>query len=401
MSSGAAWVPVARWELRRMLKRSDFLVSALITPLIGLGVVLGIGWFKAREAKKVQTVAVVSLDSSGRVTAETLDSLATFAWATPTEGTLDELRRAVDERRYDGVLVLPGSYAKADTARLIVRRPASWRAKLEKHLHERARFGRAEALGVDRAGLRAVDDSVRLGQETTRPVPKSSRADRLAAVVLLMLLIAALFTTVSYMSIGISGEKQARFTEVVLSAIPAQAWIDGKIVAYAAIGLAHAVLWVGSSAVMAMMFRVPLQVAVHPGTLAVTTLLFVLGMVVYIALYAMVLATIKDIQSTSKVQAYLYLLPMAPFIVFESVLRSPDSLWSIVISHVPFFSPFLLPMRASLGAVAAWEVPVAVVLLVVTGIGLRRAAGAAFRIGMLMYGKEMTLPELARWAKQS
>jgi hypothetical protein len=30
---------------------------------------------------------------------------------------------------------------------------------------------------------------------------------------------------------------------------------------------------------------------------------------------------------------------------------------------------------------------------------MRRAAGAAFRIGMLMYGKEISLPELWRWAR--
>jgi hypothetical protein len=32
---------------------------------------------------------------------------------------------------------------------------------------------------------------------------------------------------------------------------------------------------------------------------------------------------------------------------------------------------------------------------------LRLAAGHAFRIGMLMYGKELSLPELWRWARRS
>ena len=114
-----------------------------------------------------------------------------------------------------------------------------------------------------------------------------------------------------------------------------------------------------------------------------------------------VLATIKDLQSTSKFQAYLILLPVTPFLFLDGILESPDALWAVVLSLVPFFSPILMPTRIALGATATWEVWVSLAVLVVSTHFMRLAAGHAFRIGMLMYGKDLSLPELVRWAKES
>lgn len=69
-------------------------------------------------------------------------------------------------------------------------------------------------------------------------------------------------------------------------------------------------------------------------------------------------------------------------------------------SQVPLFSPMLMPMRMMVGAAQPWELALGLVLLTGSALLFRRAAGAAFRIGMLMYGKELTLPELWRWSRE-
>jgi ABC-2 type transport system permease protein len=203
------------------------------------------------------------------------------------------------------------------------------------------------------------------------------------------------------MAIGITGEKQARVTEVIVSAIPAQAWIDGKIVAFTIIGVAQAVLWVGTSALMPLFFPIPPPSGVNLAMLGVAAIMFLLGMVLYVGLFALILSTIKDLQSTSKIQAYLYFLPVLPFWFLEPAIENPDALWVVILSQIPFFSPFLIPGRMTVGGVAAWEIGLAIVLLVIGAWLLRRAAGIAFRVAMLMYGKELSLPELVRWARQA
>jgi ABC-2 type transport system permease protein len=59
----------------------------------------------------------------------------------------------------------------------------------------------------------------------------------------------------------------------------------------------------------------------------------------------------------------------------------------------------MIPLRLVLGAARSWEVVLALLLLVAACWVLRVAAGRVFRLGMLMYGKDMTLPELIRWAR--
>ena len=58
-------------------------------------------------------------------------------------------------------------------------------------------------------------------------------------------------------------------------------------------------------------------------------------------------------------------------------------------------------MRLLLADVAPWEVPLALVLLLLTIWLLRRAAGKIFATGILMYGKEPSLREIWRWAREA
>jgi ABC-2 type transport system permease protein len=397
------WVPVATWELTRTLKRKDFLFSVLIMPFISVAVIFTIGWFKKREADRVHRIAVVTVKPSGKWAETTLRPLEGFVWIAPvpSERSLEGLKRAVNERRYDGAVILSADYATRGGVELVVRRSApGWKSRLEEHLREQARLDRARALGLTAEALERIDAGVTTTELVTSPEGKVSRGDRLAAAVLTILLLMVVYVTASYMAIGITGEKQSRVTEVVVSAIAPQSWIDGKIVGYTVLGLAHALLWSAAALFVMILFRIPLPVGFNPAMLSVSVLLFIFGLLLYISLYALIMATIKDLQSTSKFQAYLYFLPLIPVFFVESVIKSPDAPWVMVVSQFPFFSPLMMPARLTVGGVSWWEIALALVLLAVAAYFLRRAAGTAFRIGMLMYGKELTLPELVRWAKQ-
>lgn len=398
------WVPVARWEAERTLKRADFLISVLLLPVIIGGAMAVAGWFGSREAKRVQKVAVVAYGHGGTVRLEPLPASPRYQWIVPPppDRSLDRLKQAVDERRYEGAVILPEGYAQKGGVQIIVRRSTpSWRRPLVEQLLAQARRERAAAFGVDTAGLRRLDAPLQPTEIVTTPAGGVTGRDRAAAVILMAVLMTSLFVTSAYMAIGITGEKQARVTEVIVSAIRPQSWIDGKIVAFTAIGMAQAALWVGSVALIPVLFHIPFPANMNPLVLAMSTTFFLLGLLLYISLFALILATIKDLQSTTKAQAYLYFLPATPFMFMEGVVRAPDAPWVMVISQIPFFSPFMMPLRMGMAAVQWWELALAIVLLVASAWLLRRAAGVAFRVAMLMYGKELSLPELMRWAKQS
>jgi ABC-2 type transport system permease protein len=398
------WLPVARWEAERTLKRGDFLFSVLALPVLIGGAMGVVGWFQAREAKKAQKIAVVAYDPGGAVRATPLPQAERYEWIVPppAERSLDALKRAVNDRRYEGAVILPESYADRGGVQIIVRRANnSWRRALTEQLTAQARRERAAAFGIDTAGLRRLDTPIQTSLIATTPAGRVTGPDRVASLALMVVLMTSLFVTSAYMAIGVTGEKQARVTEVIVSAIRPQSWIDGKIAAFTVIGIAQAALWIGSVALVPILFRVPFPANMNAGVLGMSTLFFLVGLLLFISLYALILATIKDLQSTSKAQAYLYFLPMVPFIFMEGMLRSPDAPWVMAMSQVPFFAPFMMPLRMGMAAVQPWELALSLALMLIAAWLLRRAAGVAFRVAMLMYGKELTLPELIRWAKVS
>lgn len=394
----AAWWPVARWELARVLKRPDFLISLALTPILAVG---GIGLMGAlaRTTKSTRTVAVVWPVG----VTDTLAARSGYRWTYPdgADATDAALRSALAAKRLDAAVRLPAGWERGEPAELLLRRdlPGAVSA-IGAQLRESARPRRAAAHGLDAAALAALDDSVRLRASVTVPGAGGSRADRIAAVVLVLSLLITIFATYSYLMIGVAAEKQARFTEVVVSAIPAQAWIDGKLVAYTLIGLIQLAVYVGSAVALAIGTRFPLPGGFSPAMVAGATLITLLGLVFYNALVALVMATMKDLQSSSSFQGSFVMLPFLPLVFLGPVLATPDAPWLSLVSMLPPCAPLLLPARMALGAVPTWEFALATVLLAAAAWLMRGAAGHAFRLGMLMYGKDVTLPELWRWSRE-
>jgi len=99
----------------------------------------------------------------------------------------------------------------------------------------------------------------------------------------------------------------------------------------------------------------------------------------------------------SKWQGNFIILPLIPLCFLGALVENPDSPAMMVLSQIPLLSPVMIPTRLVLGAAAWWEVALA--LLIAACVFMRLVAGRVFRLGMLMYGMDMTLPVLIRWAR--
>jgi ABC-2 type transport system permease protein len=386
---------VARWEVFRLVRRKDFIISTLLIPaLVVVGITVA-GLLKKRNDAKVTRIAVVHAD--GRVA--TLPELEGFEWLTEAHSR-DELAALVDGRKLDGAVVLPADLARADTIDALVRWPnQSWVPSVRRLLQKEVRIARADAEGLGGDALARLARPVELAERVTQSDGGGSRDDRRVAAGMIVLIVMSLFTSISYMGIGISGEKQSRVTEVIVSAITPQAWIDGKIAAYVTVGLGQALVWAMTGIGAIVFFTATLPGALSPVAAGVSRLFAGGGFAFFIAMFAMVMATIKDLQSTTKFQAYLLFIPFLPLMIMDQVIQNPDAPWVIAVSMLPIFSPMLVPARFAIGGIAGWELAVSFLLLLGGFYLMRAAAGHAFRIGMLMYGKEISLPELWRWSK--
>lgn len=74
--------------------------------------------------------------------------------------------------------------------------------------------------------LRPMALSVRIHEEGRRP---STTAEKAAAGLVIGLMLMGIFTGMGYQFVSITGEKQIRVTEMIISAVSPQQWMDGKI----------------------------------------------------------------------------------------------------------------------------------------------------------------------------
>ncbi|MDM7914166.1 MAG: ABC transporter permease [Candidatus Eisenbacteria bacterium] len=201
-------------------------------------------------------------------------------------------------------------------------------------------------------------------------------------------------------------DKNTRITEILLStARPFQIML-GKVLGIGAVGLTQYAVWAVIALAAATYLRTTYPAIaeasqVPAATIVFLALYFVLGFLLYAALYAAIGAIATSEQEAQQMQWPVTMLVAMPMLLMMAIVRDPDSTMSTVLSLIPFFTPVLMIMRLTAHPPAAWQLGLSVVLMAGSVIGMTWLAARVFRVGILMYGKRPTLPELLHWVRQA
>jgi len=134
-----------------------------------------------------------------------------------------------------------------------------------------------------------------------------------------------------------------------------------------------------------------------PGLLVAFVLFFVLGYFLYGSMYASVGAAVNTAQEAQTL-VFPVMTPLLLSVVFwPMVLAAPDSTLSVVLSLVPFFAPLLMFLRMAAVSPPLWQVALSMVLMLATIAVVTWASARIYRVGILMYGKRPTFPEIMKW----
>jgi len=66
---------------------------------------------------------------------------------------------------------------------------------------------------------------------------------------------------------------------------------------------------------------------------------------------------------------------------------------------VPFFAPLLMLLRILVEQPPLWQIALCIAIMLATIYGLLSLASRIYRVGILMYGKRPSWPELRRWLR--
>jgi ABC-2 type transport system permease protein len=209
------------------------------------------------------------------------------------------------------------------------------------------------------------------------------------------------------MARSIVEEKASRIFEVMLSVTRADDMLTGKLIGVGAVGLTQIAIWVaaavalsGSSlAAMLMSGDIKIQFTWMEGIFF--PVYFVLGFFLYSAFFSGLAATCETAQDLQMYITLAVLPTWTAFFMLPFLLRNPSAPWVVAASIFPPTAPLVMMPRMGLIAVPAWQVGLSVVLLVLCIWAVLWFASRLYRIGILMYGKRATLPELLRWLRYS
>ena len=238
---------------------------------------------------------------------------------------------------------------------------------------------------------------------------KESKAGGMAGIMLPFLLMFMIYITLIIYGVAVMRsvleEKSSRIMEVVLSSANATQMMAGKVIGVGAVGLTQILIWIASgfvlssgmiAAVRPFLKDVQLPWMVYVAFLA----FFLLGYLLYSTMYAAVGAMVNSEEEAQQMQ-WPVLLPLILCTVFAmSVIRDPNSQLAFWASMFPMTSPVIMFVRVAVQPqLPVWQLGLSIALLVLAIWGMVWLCSRIYRVGILMYGKRPTLPEILKWIK--
>jgi ABC-2 type transport system permease protein len=429
---------VVRREFVERVRTRVFVISTLLVPVLFVGVALLPGLMSG--GNRTTRVAVVDGSSAGVGTRfvealqhEKLEEqpgagpryhAQVFAAAGNVEAVRDSLiaktgfgrEHAADT--WDGVLVLTdatladgklvyygGNVGGMDTMRRLQRSLsqvlAAWR--LGKSGIDPALVGRAMA-PADLQTVKVSDGKL---------VGQSGEQSFLLAYGMGFILYIAILLYGQQTMTSVIEEKTSRIMEVLASSLTPFQMLLGKVLGVGAAGLLQMAIWGGSVLLLASqrehlvgllgmtaesVQNLPIP-EMPPLLLLVFLLYFALGFLLYGALYAAVGAMCNTIQETQQYALFITMFILVGFFAMFAVIRDPSSQIGATLSLVPFFAPFVMPVRWSMTSVAPVELALSLGLMLACLLACVWLAGRIYRTGILMYGKKPSLREVWRWIR--
>ncbi len=202
-------------------------------------------------------------------------------------------------------------------------------------------------------------------------------------------------------------EKTSRIFEVMLAIARPSDLLAGKLIGVGAVGLTQIAIWLVAGAAILI---TPFAAAILTGDLAMhfswveATLFpiyFVLGYLLYSSLFAGLAATCETEQ---ELQMYMPLAAAPTWLSFSLILlviNDSNSFWSVAASFFPPTAPVIMFLRMASEIPPAWQFAVSIALLLISIWAVLWISTRLYRVGILMYGKRATLPELLRWLRYS
>lgn len=203
-------------------------------------------------------------------------------------------------------------------------------------------------------------------------------------------------------------EKETRIAEILFSSATPFELMMGKLIGVGLAGLTQLAIWLTSAVAIITVVALQSDLSSVMGSIPTITplmvlyflLFFLLGFFIYASIFALIGSMVTTVQEGGQFSFPPMMLMLAAFYFTFAVVRDPNSSLSFWVSIAPFFAPITMPVRILSETPPFWQIGLSFLINASTIAGLVWLASRVYRVGMLMYGKRATIPEVWKWIRQ-
>lgn len=425
---------VIRREYLERVRTKAFWIGTLLIPFLFLALFV-IQIAAARKSSGVRTLAVVDL--TGKLYTPLAKELAEQAnpqaaqpatsssrhrgqgvqWVLQNRRvtgsiaeTKEALRKEVVQKKINGYLILDPTLLENDAAEYYSSTVSEFTAmnQLERALNrirlreKIASRGLPPSLGSElekRLDLKAF-------KVTEKGTAEEKGAGIIAAIIFFFLMYGTFFMYGYQVMRGVIEEKSNRIVEIIVASVRPTELMLGKILGIGLVGLTQYFVW---SLVATNLSLLGISGALASGEMGVPRipasmlgffiLYFLLGYFLYASVYTSIAAPFNTDQEAQQLAMIPMVLIISGIAIYPAVMNNPSGPVAVFFSLFPFTSSLIMFLRTSLSEPPTWQILASVVISLATTAALAWLAGRIYRVGILMYGKKPTVPEILRWVR--
>ncbi len=413
---------VIRREYLENVRRKSFVVSTLLVPLLmGAFFVLPVllALFVPDRPYKVAVVDQVG-GVAAEVTTALVDTLKNGDRKYVIESveatgdrfaTAREARIAAVQRgELDIVVAVPSSVLTDGKAEYVTREARNFNIfeRFTDVVSDAVVTRRLAAEGFDFARVKSLTEPVEMDMSRISATGELEEKNFLTEYGLVFIFVMILYMAILSWGVTISRsiveEKGSRVIEVLLSSLTPRDLMVGKLVGVGLAGMTQLSIWAlvglamsGYAASSAVAMLASMQIP--PAVFGYLMLYFLLGFLLYSALFMTVGAACSTEQDAQQFQGLITLPMIVPLMTLMLLIQNPASSFAVVLSMIPLFAPMMMLARIILLEPPMWQIALSVGLLLAAIYLSIVFAARVFRVGILLYGKRPNLRELIHWYK--
>lgn len=324
--------------------------------------------------------------------------------------TKEALRREVLDKKIDGYLVLDPALIEKDRIEYYSTSVSEFVAltQLERAVNHVLLKERISNRGLPPGLANELERRAELKPfKVTKTGATEEKGAAFFTVLIFMIILYTTFILYGMQNMkGVIEEKTNRIVEVIIASVRPTELMLGKIIGIGLVGLTQYLIW----ALVAMNLSLPAMASmlstgenalprIPTSMIVYFVLFFLFGYFLYASLYTAIGAPFNTDQEAQQLAMIPMMFIVSVWAFFPALLNNPNGRVAVFTSLFPFTSPLAMFLRTAMTQPPGWQIALSIVILVLTTVAIAWLAGRIYRVGILMYGKKPTIPEILRWVR--